>query len=330
MRNEFDSVCMALVTAFLASGAAAQTYPLKPVRLIVPYAPGGGVDIMARIVAGKLTERLGVQVIVENRGGGGTIIGTEAVARAAPDGYTLLFANPALAANPALNIKLPYDTLKDFVPVILVAASYNVLVVHPALPVKSVRELVALAKLRPGQLNYASAGDGSAIYLAMAHFQDVTGIDVVHIPYKGAGPALTDVVGGQVPMMFIASPPAVGFINTGKLRGLGVSSAKRLPILPNIPTIAESGYPGFEVNNWYGVVAAAETPRPVIARLNTEINAVLAATDVKERIESLGADPAGGAPEALGARLKADIAIWSNVFGKSGAQKSRGLPGKPQ
>lgn len=307
----------------LASGVAAQTYPVKPVRLIVPYAPGGGVDIMGRIVAGKLSERLGAQVIVENRGGGGTIIGTEIVVRAAPDGYTLLFANPALAANPALNLKLPYDTLRDLAPVIMVAASYNVLVVHPALPVKTVRELVALAKSRPGQLNYASAGDGSAIYLAMAHFQNVTGIDVVHIPYKGAGPALTDVVGGQVPMMFIASPPAVGFINAGKLRGLGVSSAKRLAILPNIPTIAESGYPGFEVNNWYGVMAPAETPKPVVARLNSEINAVLAAADIKERIESLGADPAGGTPEAFGARLKADLATWSKVFGKPAPGKSK-------
>ena len=223
----------------------------------------------------------------------------------------------------ALHEKLPYSTLTDFAPVIIVAASYNVLVVHPALPVKSVRELVALAKSRPGQLNYASAGEGSAIHLAMALFQTVTGIDVVHIPYKGAGPALSDVVGGQVPMMFIASPPAVSFINTGKLRGLGVSSTRRLAILPNIPTIGESGYPGFEVNNWYGVVAPAETPKAIVSRLNTEINAILAATDIKERIQSLGADPAGGTPEEFGARLKAESATWSKVFGRSGAGKSR-------
>lgn len=323
MRHRLAAACLVVATSFPVTGVVAQTYPVKPVRLIVPYAPGGGVDIIGRIVAGKLAERLGTQVIVENRGGGGTIIGSEAVARAAPDGYSLLFANPALAANPALNEKLPYDTLHDFTPVIIVAASYNVLVVHPALPAKSVRELVALAKSRPGQLNYASAGEGSAIYLAMAHFQNVTGIDVVHIPYKGAGPALADVVGGQVPMMFIASPPAVGFINAGKLRGLGVSSAKRLPILPEISTIAESGYPGFEVNNWYGVVAPAETPKPIIARLNTEINAVLAATDVKARIQSLGADPAGGTPEQFGARLNADLATWSKVFGKSVSRMPR-------
>jgi tripartite-type tricarboxylate transporter receptor subunit TctC len=285
-------------------------------RLIVPYAPGGGVDIMGRIIAAKLAARLGAQVIVENRGGGGTIIGTDAVVRAAPDGTTLLLANPALAANPALNENLPYDTLKSLAPVIMVAASYNVLVVHPSLPVKSVRDLVMLAKSKPGQLNYASAGEGSAIYLAMARFQNVAGIDVVHIPYKGAGPALSDVVGGQVPLMFIASPPAVGFISSGKLRGLGVSSARRLAILPQIPTIAESGYPGFEVNNWYAVVAPAATPMAIVTRLNTEINSILTAPDIKERIAALGAEPAGGTPEQFGQRLKTEMDVWARVFGK--------------
>jgi tripartite-type tricarboxylate transporter receptor subunit TctC len=300
----------------VAGGVHAQQYPAKPVRLIVPYASGGGVDIMGRIIAAKAAERLGAQMIVENRGGGGTIIGTEAVAKAAPDGYTLLFANPALAAAPALNANLPYDTLKSLAPVIMVAASFNVLVAHPSLPVKSVKDLVALARSKPGQLNYASAGDGSAIYLAMAMFQNTADIELVHIPYKGAGPALIDVVGGQVPMMFIASPPAVGFISAGKLRGLGVSSAKRLAILPDIPTIAESAYPGFEVNNWYSVMAPADTPGAIIARLNTEINAILAAPEVKERIAGLGAEPAGGTPEQFGRRLKAEMAAWAKVFGK--------------
>jgi tripartite-type tricarboxylate transporter receptor subunit TctC len=307
----------------VAGGVHAQQYPAKPVRLIVPYASGGGVDIMGRIIAAKATERLGAQMIVENRGGGGALIGTEAVAKAAPDGYTLLFANPALAAAPALNANLPYDTLKSLAPVIMVAASFNVLVVHPSLPVKSVKELVALAKSKPGQLNYSSAGDGSAIYLAMAMFQNTADIELVHIPYKGAGPALIDVVGGQVPMMFIASPPAVGFISAGKLRGLGVSSARRLAILPAIPTIAESGYPGFEVNNWYSVMAPADTPRAIIARLNTEINAILSAPEVKERIAGLGAEPAGGTPEQFGQRLKVEMAAWAKVFGKPKAKNSR-------
>lgn len=312
------------VTVLMAEGVHAQGYPGRPVRLIVPYAPGGGVDIMARIVAAKLSERLGGQVIVDNRGGGGTIIGTDAVARSSPDGYTLLFANPALAANPALNERLPYDTVKSFTPVIMVAASFNALVVHPSLPVKSVKELVALAKSKPGQLNYASAGEGSAIYLAMARFQNVTGIDVVHIPYKGAGPALTDVLAGQVPLMFIATPPAVGYIKLGKLRGLGVSSAHRLAVLPDIPTIAESGYPGFEVNNWYAVVAPAATPRDIVARLNTEINAILAAPDIKDRIAASGAVPAGGTPEEFGKRLETEMAIWSKVLGKP-ANRSKSI-----
>ena len=307
----------------VAGGVHAQQYPAKPVRLIVPYASGGGVDIMGRIIAAKATERLGAQMIVENRGGGGTIIGTEAVAKAAPDGYTLLFANPALAAAPALNANLPYDTLKSLAPVIMVAASFNVLVAHPSLPVKSVKDLVALAGSKPGQLNYASAGDGSAIYLAMAMFQNTAGIELVHIPYKGAGPALIDVVGGQVPMMFIASPPAVGFISAGKLRGLGVSSARRLAILPDIPTIAESGYPGFEVNNWYSVMAPADTPRAIIARLNAEINAILAAPEVRERIAALGAEPAGGTPEQFGRQLKVEMAAWAKVFGKPKTKNSQ-------
>lgn len=323
MRNKVWWACPIAIGACVAGGIHAQPYPAKPVRLIVPYASGGGVDIMGRIIAGKATERLGAQMIVENRGGGGTIIGTEAVVKSAPDGYTLLFANPALAANPALNAKLPYDTLKSLAPVIMVAASFNVLVVHPSLPAKSVKELVALARSKPGQLNYASAGDGSAIYLAMAMFQSTAGIELVHIPYKGAGPALIDVVGGQVPMMFIASPPAVGFISAGKLRGLGVSSAKRLAILPAIPTIAESGYPGFEVNNWYSVMAPADTPLAIIARLNTEINAILATPEVKERIVALGAEPTGGTPEQFGQQLRSEMAGWAKVFAKTKAKNSQ-------
>jgi tripartite-type tricarboxylate transporter receptor subunit TctC len=311
------------VAALVALPTHAQNYPAKPIKMIVPYAPGGGVDILGRITASRLSERLGVQVVVENRGGAGTVIGTDAVVKSAPDGYTLLFANPALSANPALNDKLPYDTLKQLAPVVMVAASYNVLVVHPSLPVKTVRELVALAKSKPGQLNYASAGEGSAIYLAMAMFQSAAGIDVVHIPYKGAGPAMIDVVGGQVPMMFIASPPAVTYVNAGKLRGLGVSGIKRLAVLPDIPTIAESGYRGFEVNNWYGVLAPAETPGTIVARLNSEINAVIATADVKERIAALGAEPAGGPAEQFGQRLRDEIALWRKVFARSGAAKAR-------
>lgn len=314
------AVCAVLYPAL--SQAQPQPYPSKPIRMIVPYAPGGGVDIMGRIISARLSERLGVQVVVENRGGAATVIGTDAVAKATGDGYTLLFGNPALSANPALNDNLPYDTLKHLAPVAMVAASFNVLVVHPSLPVKTVRELVTLAKSKPGQLNYASAGEGSAIYLAMAMFQNTAGIDVVHIPYKGAGPALVDVVGGQVPMMFIASPPAVSYVNSGKLRGLAVSGIKRLPVLPDIPTVAESGYRGFEVNNWYGVLAPGDTSAAIINRLNSDINAALNSADVKERMAALGAEPAGGSAEQFGKRLREEIALWRTVFAKT-AGKTR-------
>jgi tripartite-type tricarboxylate transporter receptor subunit TctC len=315
-------VFAALAAVLCAAHVQAQQYPAKPVRVIVPYAPGGGVDIMARLAAQKYSERLGAQFIVENRAGGGTIIGTEAVARATPDGYTLLFANPALPASAALNEKLPFDPVQSFAPVGLFASSYNVLVVHPSVPVKTLKELVALAKRQPGQLNYASAGNGSAIHLAMETFQSAAGIQLVHIPYKGAGPAMNDVLGGQVTIMFTTAPPAVEYIRAGKLRALGVSSAKRLPVLPNVPTIAESGYAGFEVNNWLGIVAPAHTPREIVGRLNSEMNAMLGLADLQERITSLGNDPAGGTPEQMGDRIKKEVALWQKVFARSKSKPS--------
>ena len=301
--------------------AEAQQYPSKPVRMVIPYAPGGGVDIMGRLAAQKYGERLGTQFIVDNRAGGGTIIGTEAVARAAPDGYTLLFTNPALPASQVLNDKLPFDPVQSFAPVGQFASSYNVLVVHPSLPVKTLKELIALGKSKPGQLNYASAGNGSAIHLAMVAFESAVGIKFIHIPYKGAAPAMTDVLGGQVGIMFTTAPPAVEYIRAGRLVALGVSSAKRIPVLPNVPTIAESGYAGFEVNNWLGIVAPAQTPREIIVRLNSEMNAMLGLPDVIERITSLGNDPAGGTPEQLGDRIKKEIVLLEKVF--AGLKKAR-------
>jgi tripartite-type tricarboxylate transporter receptor subunit TctC len=310
-----------LITAALAlafgSPAQAQQYPSKPVRIIVPYTPGGGVDIMARLASTKLTEHLGVQFVVENRAGGGTIIGTEAVARAAPDGYTLLLANPALTASPALNEKLPFDPVQSFTAVGMFGSSYNVLVVHPSLPVKTVKELVALAKAKPGQLNYASAGIGSAIHLAMELFESKAGIDLVHVAYKGAAPAITDVLGGHVTIMFATPPSAVEYMRVGKLRALGVSSTHRLAVLPNVPTIAESGYPGFEVNNWYAFVAPAGTPREIVTRLNAELNAILALPDVRERIAALGNEPSGSTPRELEGRIRREVGVWQKVFAKS-------------
>lgn len=297
-----------------AGSAHAQSYPAKPIRLIVPYAAGGTVDIMARIIAPKLSDSLGQQVIVDNRAGGGAIIGTELLAKSAPDGYTMMMANPAHAANPALHSKLPYDTVKNFAAVGLVALSASILVVHPSLPVKSVRELVALAKSRPGQLNYASSGVGGAGYLAMELFRSVTGIAVVHIPYKGAAPALSEVLGGQVPMMFITMPAALPHVRSGRLRVLAVSSAKRNAVLPDVPTVAESGYPGFENADWYGVLVPAGTPVDTVARLNAEINRILTMPEVKERIAALGADVGGGTPEQLNARIRTEVARWAKVI----------------
>ena len=272
---------------------------------------------MGRLAAQKYGERLGTQFIVENRAGGGTIIGTELVARAAPDGYTLLFTNPALPASLVLNDKLPFDPVQSFAPVGQFASSYNVLVVHPSLPVRTLKEFVALAKSKPGQLNYATAGNGSAIHLAMVAFESAAAIKLIHIPYKGAAPAMMDVLGGQVGIMFTTAPPAVEYIRAGRLAALGVSSAKRLPVLPNVPTIAESGYAGFEVNNWLGIVAPAQTPREIIVRLNSEMNAILGLADVRERIASLGNDPAGGTPEQLGDRIKSEIMLLEKVFAGS-------------
>jgi tripartite-type tricarboxylate transporter receptor subunit TctC len=298
----------------IAAGAAQPQYPAKPVRVIVPYAPGGGVDILGRMISGGLAQTLGMQFIVDNRPGAGTIIGTELATRAPADGYTLLFTNAALAASPALHKKLPYDTLTSLAPVGVVAGSYNVLVVHPSLPVKSVKALVALAKAKPGGLDYASAGAGSAIHLAMELFQSVTHTKLVHVAYKGAAPALTDVLGGQVLMMFATPPSALGYIKTGRLRALGVTSPQRLAVMPDVSTIAESGYPGFEVNNWYGMLAPAKTPAEIVARLNEAINAGLATPEIQQRIAALGAQPIGGTPQQFRETIQKEIAKWKGVL----------------
>jgi tripartite-type tricarboxylate transporter receptor subunit TctC len=319
----FSTLCRIAVLLFIPLFAApvqdlyAQTYPTRPVRIVVSYPPGGTVDFMARIVASKLSESLGQQVIVDNRPGGGTLIGTELVARSAPDGYTLLMANIAFGASPALHARMPYDTAKDFAPVSLVALLPSFLVVHPSLPVKSVHELVALAKSRPGKLSYASAGIGSLLHLTMERFKVVAGIDVVHIPYKGAAPALSDLLGGQLPVMFIPGPPALAHINSGRIRALGVTSAKRLALLPEVPTIAESGYPGFELYDWEGVMAPANTPALVIAKLNSEINRILTMPEVRDYVSSQGATATGSTPEQLAERIKTELTTWPKIVKQS-------------
>ena len=312
--------CAAALTSLCLPSAAlhAQSFPTKPIRVIVPYPPGGGVDIMARTVAAKLPERLGQQVFVDNRPGGGTVIGTELVARAAPDGYTLLMANIAFGANPALQKKLPYDTEKDLIPVCLVALLPSFLVVHPSLPTKTVREFVALAKARPGALSYASAGNGSLLHLTMERFKYAAGLNIVHVPYKGAAPALTDVLGGQLAIMFIPGPPALGHIKAGKLRPLGVTSAQRLALMPQVPTIAESGYPDFEIYDWEGILAPAGTPAAVIAKLNAEINRIVTAPETKQYIADQSANAIGGTSAEFGERITREIALWRKIVRESG------------
>ena len=271
---------------------------------------------MGRLISTELTKRLGQSFIVDNRPGGGTIIGSDVVAHAAPDGYTLLFGNPALVATPALVDKVPFDAAKSFASTGMIGASFNVLVVHPSLPVKTIKEFVALAKKTPGRLNYASAGNGSAIHLAMELFEDAAGIKLEHIAYKGAGPAITDVLSGQITVMFATTPPAVQYMKTGRLRPLGVTSRQRLPVLPTVPTIAESGYPGFELSNWYSLLAPAQTPRPIIDKLNAEIIAILRQPDVKERIAALGNEIETSTPQQFDERIRKEIVMWQKVLRK--------------
>src|SRR5690349_19256128 len=296
--------------------AADGDYPSRTVRVVVAYTPGGGVDIMGRLISGELTKRLGQPFIVDNRPGGGTIIGSDVVAHAAPDGYTLLFGNPALVATPALVDKVPFDAAKSFASTGMIGASFNVLVVHPSLPVKTIKEFVALAKKTPGRLNYASAGNGSTIHLAMELFEDAAGVKLEHIAYKGAGPAITDVLSGQITVMFATTPPAVQYMKTGRLRPLGVTSKQRLPVLPTVPTIAESGYPGFELSNWYSLLAPAQTPRPIIDKLNAEIIAILRQPDVKERIAALGNEIETSTPQQFDERIRKEIVMWQKVLKK--------------
>ena len=292
---------------------APSDYPVKTVRTIVSYAPGGATDIMARVVAQKLTESLGKSFVVDNQSGAGGVIGDSLVARAAPDGYTLLATSSTFAINPAVVAKLPFDASKSFAPIGLVAQAPFVLIVHPALPVKTVKELIALAKSRPGTLDYASAGQGTAVHLATELFSSMAGIRMMHIPYKGTGPALIDLLAGQVQLTFANILSAKPYAQSGKLRALGVSSAKRSAGLPELVTIAEAGVPGYEVVSWYGWLAPAGTPQPIVQRLNAEINKMIRAPEVRDRIAANGAEPLGGAPEELGQRVSREIARWRKV-----------------
>ena len=281
--------------------APAQDYPRKPVRMIVPYPPGGPTDILGRIVAQNLSERLGQQVVVENKPGASGMIGADLVAKAPPDGYTLLANASIHVINPSLYKNATYDALKDFAPVSLIAEVPLVLVVAPGLEVKSVKELIALAKSKSGKLNFASSGNAAAPHLAGEAFKIAAGVDMQHVPYKGSGPALTDLMGGQVQLMFDSLPSSISHVKSGKLRAIAVTTAKRSSALPSVPTIAESGVPGFDISTWYGIWAPAGTPTEIVSKLSGEIAKIVKLADVRERLGGLGAEPAGNSPDEFAA-----------------------------
>jgi len=314
----------ALLAPLLASScictslAIAQAYPTKPIRIIVPYAPGGSTDVVFRILAPRLTEILGQTVVVENRPGGSSTIGLDIAAKSPPDGYTLGVPNITFGANPSLMKKMPFDTEKDLVPVSLVSIVTLVLAVHPSVPARSVKELIALAKAHPGSLNYGSAGNASANHLATERFSYMTGIKMVHVPYKGGGPAVVSIVGGETAILFATIPSSIQHFKSGRLIPLGVSSLKRNVALPDVPSIAEAAVPGFEAIEWNGVVVPAGTPPAVIDRLHQALVKALSIPEVKERIVGLGADPVGSSPEEFAAFIKKEIATWSKVIKEVG------------
>jgi len=314
----------AAITCALLSAACwaaeAQHYPSRPVRLVVPFAPGGANDIVARVVAQKMTEAMGQAVVVDNRGGAGGTIGTDLVAKAKPDGYTLLVASMGVAVNAVLYPKLPYDTLKDLAPVTMLAEQPNIVVVHPSLPVKTVRDLLALARARPGQVSYASGGIGSNTHLVTVLFLQMAKVDMLHIPYKGLGPAVTDLLGGQVQMIISNVATALPYVKAGRLRLLAVTSKKRFALFPDTPTVDESGVPGYESSGWYGLWAPSGTPPEIIGGLHKEVTKILSSPAMKEQLGSQGLEAIPTTPEAFGQQLRVEIQKWGRVVKASGAK----------
>jgi tripartite-type tricarboxylate transporter receptor subunit TctC len=312
------SICTALLLT-IAPGAHAQTYPDRPVRLVVGFPPGGAADILGRIAAQQLSAGLGQQVVVDNRGGAGGLIATEITARANPDGYTLLFTSIPHVINPHLYRKVSYDALKDFTPVIQFVSVPLMMASSPALPAKTVKEVIALAKAKPGSLSYGSGGSGSSSHLAFELFKSMAGIDLTHIPYKGTGPLITDMLGGQVALTIASAVPLSAQVRSGKLRPLGVTGPKRSPAFPDVPAIAET-VPGYEVVNWFGVVAPAGTSRAIVQRVNAELNKSLQSPELVKTLSSQTAEAVGGTPEAFGKVIRADYAKWAKVVKASGAK----------
>ena len=311
---------LVIAIAPVASVLAQSLYPSKTVRMIIPFPPGGGTDTLGRIMALKLGEVLGQQVVVDNRPGGGTNIGAEIAAKAPPDGYTVLMGNVSHAINVTLYSKLSYDLVKDFAPVSLLASTPNILVVHPSVPAKTVKELIAVAKARPGQLDYASSGSGTSPHLSGELFSMMAGIKMGHIPYKGGGPAVIALLGGQCSVGFATTPSVISHVRSGKLRGLAVTSAQRSPTTPELPTVSEAGVTGYESGTWYGFLLPAGTSKDIVARLYTEAARLMKVPDVKERIEAAGFETIGNTPEQFAAYIRSEVEKWAKVVKASGAR----------
>jgi len=313
-------ICSFLGALAITSGVYSQSYPTRPVRWVVPYPPGGGTDIIARIVAQKLSGNLGQQVIVDNRGGAGGTIGTDIVAKSAPDGYTILMAPTSHAINPSIYRSLPYNTLKDFAPITLAASATIVLAVHPSLPVKSVKELVALAKSKPGQLTFGSAGNGTVFHLATELFKRQAGIEMVHVPFKGGGPTIANLVGGQVSLALETMLALTPHIKAQRVRSLAITSAQRSSVMPELPTVSELGFPDIVAENWYGIYVRAGTPQDIVTKLNTEFVKILRTQEIKERFQSQGTEVVGGTTGELADYLQKEMRKWSKTAKEAGAR----------
>lgn len=303
--------------AAVSLGAAAQGYPSRAIRVVIPYPPGGGSDMLIRPIAARVSELIGQQLIMDNRPGGGSVIGTQLAAKAAPDGYTALIVDLAYYSNPALVAKLPYDSVRDFAPVINLGSSAAVMVVHPSVPVKNLKELIALAKARPGELHYSSGGNGTATHLAGELLKHAAGINLVHVPYKGVAPALTDTLAGHITITFAGINAIRGFVETGKLRALGITGAARKAVVPNVPTFAEAGLPGLDATTYRGLLVPAGTPPDAIAKLNAEFNKALTHAPLRTRLEELGYDATGGSADDYAKLVRSEIAKWEGVIRKA-------------
>ena len=319
-RKLFGNFTAIACTALLAGGVQAQAYPAKQIRIIVPFPPGAFNDTLGRTIAQKFVETGFAQAIVDNRPGAGSTIGTDIAAKSPGDGYTILGVAVPFAVNATLYAKLPYDTLKDFAAIIYAGATPNMLVMHPSVPVSSIKELIALAKARPNQLNYASTGSGTSNHMSMELFKLMTGTQIVHVPYKGSAPALVDLIGGHVMMIFDNTPNVLPHVKGGKVKAIAVTSLTRSQLAPEVPTVDESGVKGFEVNVWFGMVAPASTPRDIVNRLNSEINKVISMPDVRQRFINSGVTPVAGSAELFADHLRMEVAKWGKVVKATGAR----------